>query len=223
MKGYYFNMNRKADKARHGPDNVLTKWEASISPELAGKLAALDARRRFLSDVLKSTAMAGSLPLWGVLQGCDRQSAQQTLLQQHPWQTFATVQQHLFPADGNGPAASDINASLYLKFVLDAPDTDEDDKTFVLQGIKWLNGLSDKMLGKSFIALMPTEQHKVLVKIASSSAGERWLSHLLLYIMEALLTDPVYGGNPGGIGWQWLEHQPGFPRPSKDKRYTELR
>lgn len=215
-------MNRKADKAKHGTDNVLTKWEASISPELACKLATLDARRGFLSDVLKSTAMVGSLPLWGMLKGCDRQSEQQTLLQQHPWQTFAAVQQHLFPADGNGPSASDINASLYLKFVLDAPDTDEDDKTFVLDGIKWLNGLSDEQFGKPFAVLTPIEQHKVLKKIASSSAGERWLSHLLLYIMEALLTDPVYGGNPGGIGWQWLEHQPGFPQPSKDKRYTEL-
>lgn len=216
-------MNRKADKAKHGPDNVLTKWEASISPELAGKLATLDARRGFLSDMLKSTAMVGCLPLWGMLQGCDRQSEQQTLLQQHPWQSFAAVQQHLFPADGNGPSAGDINASLYLKFVFDAPDTDEDDKTFVLDGIKWLNGLSDETFGKPFVVLTSTEQFQALKKIADSSAGERWLSHLLLYIMEALLTDPVYGGNPGGIGWQWLEHQPGFPQPSKDKRYTELR
>jgi gluconate 2-dehydrogenase gamma chain len=37
---------------------------------------------------------------------------------------------------------------------------------------------------------------------------------LLDYIMEALLTDPVYGGNPNSIGWQWLKHQPGFPRPT---------
>ena len=39
--------------------------------------------------------------------------------------------------------------------------------------------------------------------------GRAWLSLLLYYIFEALLSDPVYGGNPDGIGWQWLEHQPG--------------
>lgn len=215
-------MNREPDRPREHTDNILTKWEASITPELAGKLATLDERRSFLTNMFKSAAMLGTLPFWGALQGCDRQSDNQQLLQLHPWQTFAAVQQQLFPDDGNGPSAREINATLYLKFVLEAPDTDKDDKTFVLSGIKWLNGLSDEQFGKPFIALGTANQHKVLKKIAGSSAGERWLSHLLLYIMEALLTDPAYGGNPDGIGWQWLEHQPGFPRPSKDKRYTEL-
>lgn len=189
---------------------------------MANKLATLEERRGFLTGMLKATAMVSSLPLLGTLQACDRISEQQLMLQQQPWQTFAAVQQQLFPDDGNGPPASEINATLYLKFVLEAADTDVDDKTFVLNGIKWLNGLSDKQFGKAFVALNAADQHTVLNKIATSSAGERWLSHLLLYIMEALLTDPVYGGNPNGVGWQWLEHQAGFPRPAKDKRYTEL-
>jgi gluconate 2-dehydrogenase gamma chain len=52
--------------------------------------------------------------------------------------------------------------------------------------------------------------------------GRAWLSLLLYYIFEALLSDPVYGGNPGEIGWRWLEHQPGFPRPPADKIYGSL-
>ncbi len=52
--------------------------------------------------------------------------------------------------------------------------------------------------------------------------GRNWLSLLLYYIFEALLADPVYGCNPNGIGWKWLEHQPGFPRPPADKIYTRL-
>ena len=54
---------------------------------------------------------------------------------------------------------------------------------------------------------------------AGYDGGENWLSTLLLYIFEALLTDPVYGGNPNGIGWKWLGHNPGLPRPTADKRY----
>ena len=49
-----------------------------------------------------------------------------------------------------------------------------------------------------------------------------WLSLLLTYLLEALLADPVYGGNPGGIGWQWLAHQPGFPTPPADKTWYKL-
>ena len=214
-------MKRITDRTKHKADTLLTEWEASISPAQADRLATLEARRGFLTGMLKATAAVASLPVLGALPACDR-TTEQALLQQQPWQTFAAVQQQLFPDDGNGPSARAINATLYLQFVLDAPDTDAEDKAFILNGIKWLNGISDSQFGKAFIALNNLEQQTVLHKIAGSSAGERWLSHLLLYIMEALLTDPVYGGNPAGIGWQWLEHQPGFPRPPKDKRYMDL-
>jgi gluconate 2-dehydrogenase gamma chain len=76
--------------------------------------------------------------------------------------------------------------------------------------------------GRSFLALDDEQQELVLRDIAESDAGENWLSTLLTYLFEALLTDPVYGGNPGGIGWKWLQHVPGFPRPPLDKRYWLL-
>jgi gluconate 2-dehydrogenase gamma chain len=37
-----------------------------------------------------------------------------------------------------------------------------------------------------------------------------------------MLAPPAYGGNPDGIGWQWLEHQGGFPLPKVGQRYFEL-
>jgi gluconate 2-dehydrogenase gamma chain len=37
-----------------------------------------------------------------------------------------------------------------------------------------------------------------------------------------MLSPPAYGGNPNGIGWQWLNHQPGFPLPEKGGRYYEI-
>ena len=55
----------------------------------------------------------------------------------------------------------------------------------------------------------------LLRQIAKSTAGENWLATLLSYIFEALLAAPIYGGNPGGVGWKWLQHQPGFPLPDK--------
>ena len=215
-------MDYRSKQNKRRADSVLTEWDASIAPDLYTKLASLHDRRAFILGLLKSATVINTLPLWSVLQGCDRQAGNQHLLQQEPWPGFAAVQAQLFPADGNGPSADDVHATLYLKFVLEAVDTDKDDKKFILDGIKWLNDLTDELFGKPFTALNYTEQDKALKKIAGSNAGERWLSHILLYIMEALLTDPVYGGNPQGIGWQWLAHQPGFPQPSKDKRYTEL-
>jgi len=68
----------------------------------------------------------------------------------------------------------------------------------------------------------PAQQDELLREIARSDAGENWLSTLLTYIFEALLTAPAYGGNPGGVGWKWLEYVPGFPLPDADTLHTRL-
>jgi gluconate 2-dehydrogenase gamma chain len=144
----------------------------------------------------------------------------------HELQTLAAVQSHLFPrGDGtsgsNGPGAEDINALAYLQGALEDPSLAED-KQFIGKGIGWLDDLSATMHEKNFLQLDVAGREQLLGTIAKSSAGENWLSTLLLYIFEALLTDPVYGGNPDGIGWAWLEHTPGFPHPPPDKIYTKL-
>ncbi len=139
-----------------------------------------------------------------------------------PWQTIAAVQEHLFPADENSPGASDINALQYLQTMLTAPDMEEDERQFIVNGEKWLNELSLQIHSKKFIDLDTETREQILRKIEQSRAGGNWLSTQLTYIIEALLSDPVYGGNPDGIGWNWLQHQPGFPTPSADKMYYKL-
>ena len=130
------------------------------------------------------------------------------------------VQIQLFPADGDGPSATDINALPYLEWALTDPGNVEDgDKEFIIKGIGWLEDLSKETEANSFIKLSEEKQYGIIQKISESEAGENWLSLLIYYLLEALLLDPVYGGNPDGIGWKWLAHQPGFPRPPKDKTY----
>ena len=215
-------MNRRDVNDEPARPAVLADWDASLAAQLAPLSTRQLERRAFLDSMFKAGAVLASMPLWAGMTACDRRDGQQQLVQQQPWQTFAAVQQQLFPADGNGPSAADVHATLYLKFVMEAPDTNAEDRQFLLDGINWLNALTEQLHGKVFVALTAEQREQALHKIAASRAGERWLSQLLLYIMEALLTDPVYGGNPDGIGWHWLAHQPGFPRPSHDKRYMEL-
>jgi len=95
-------------------------------------------------------------------------------------------------------------------------------KHFILNGPSWLNELAGNEHGKAFAELTTTQQEQLLQRIARTSAGENWLSLLLLYIFEALLSSPVYGGNPDGIGWRWLEHNPGFPQPTINTSYRKL-
>ena len=120
----------------------------------------------------------------------------------------------LFPADGNGPSAEDIHALEYLQWALTDPDNIRDqDQPFIIRGLRSLEKLSNQNHGKDFSRLDNAAQHRLLQELSQSLDGENWMSLLLYYILEALLLDPVYGGNPKGIGWQWLQYQPGFPRP----------
>jgi gluconate 2-dehydrogenase gamma chain len=175
-------------------------------------------RRSFLSLVSACAAWgAVATPMAGVRAA------------QHPgdrdvlfWSTVAAVQEHLFPADGNGPGAVDINATDYLRQIFRDPYVEAKEKEFMSAGITWLDGFCVKQHDGHFHDLEDARREQVLMHVASSPAGRDWVALMIYYILEALLTDPVYGGNPGGIGWRWLDHQPGFPRPPVGRRHYEL-
>jgi gluconate 2-dehydrogenase gamma chain len=139
-----------------------------------------------------------------------------------PWKTLAAVQQHLFPASEDTPGAEEIRAIHYLRKAIDNPAADGGDEDFVFNGVGWLNELTQEKYQRPFVALDEQQRETVLRQIEESRAGRNWLSLLLTYLLEALLADPVYGGNPGGIGWQWLEHQPGYPTPPADKVWYRI-
>jgi gluconate 2-dehydrogenase gamma chain len=139
-----------------------------------------------------------------------------------PWPLLAAVQDHLLPSEPGAPGAREINALAYLKWVLADPRGNRTEQRFILNGVDWLEDLSRQRHRASFVELDPVRREQMLRVVANSGKGENWLSTLLLYLCEALLSDPLYGGNPDGIGWAWLEHQPGFPRPTPEKRYGVL-
>jgi len=141
----------------------------------------------------------------------------------HQKNSIEAVQIKLFPNDGDGPSAKDINSLEYLQWSLTDPDNTADgDGEFIVKGIGWLDSLSEQTQGDQFVKLTDKQQDKILTQISQSSAGENWLSILIYYLMEALLFDPIYGGNPNQVGWKWLEHQPGFPRPTKQTLYRNF-
>lgn len=139
-----------------------------------------------------------------------------------PWKTLDAVQQHLFPAAADTPGAADIGALRYLHNAIENPDADGEDRAFIFDGAGWLNDLAQADYQQPFADLDERQREAVLRKIEQSRAGRNWLSLLLTYLLEALLADPVYGGNPKGIGWEWLEHQPGYPAPPPDKVWYRL-
>ncbi len=138
------------------------------------------------------------------------------------WQTLEVVQEHLFPSESNSPGAKDIQALRYLRLVLAHDQMDAQEREQIRQGLTAIETLSQEKAKKSFEALSQQEREVVLRLFEKTDDGRQWLITALNYIFEALLGDPVYGGNPKGIAWKWLGIRPGFPRPSIGKRYYEL-
>lgn len=177
-------------------------------------------RRDFLKLSASSSLLAGILGTKPVFAKLDSGKNNFT---KHQNKTMLAVQQILFPDDGDGPSAMDLNALTYLHWALKDPDNIADgDPAYLIKGLVSVDVFTEDLLGKKFIDLTNDQQNEMLIKIEHSSFGENWLSLILYYLIEALLLDPAYGGNPNGIGWKWLEHQPGFPRPNTKQTYLSF-
>lgn len=168
-------------------------------------------RRRFLLG-LAGGSLATLMPLSVLSSNNTRPAADH-------WAVLDRVQDHLFPSEDEAPGAREINALRYLQWVVSDKGIDEEERHFILRGVDWLDDLAWERHDTAFLALSSDQQDELLRQVARSDKGENWLATLLLYIMEALLTAPVYGGNPDQIGWRWLRHQPGYPLPDETNRY----
>lgn len=129
----------------------------------------------------------------------------------------------LFPDDGNGPSANDLNITTYLQWAMtDKSNIADGDPEFIAKGIGWLNQLSNDNIGRIFRLVSEKQQDELITQTIGSDAGKNWISILLYYVIEALTLDPFYGGNTNQVGWKWLEHQGGYPQPVQGKTYRDF-
>ena len=133
-----------------------------------------------------------------------------------PWITVAAVLSHLLPAGPDTPGAVEVNAIGYVYRSLTTEGADQGDLEQLRAGARRLDALVLADYLSEFGALAYDQREAALRKLEATQSGQRWLSMLMVYLLEALLADPMYGGNTDARGWQWLRHQPGFPRPPAD-------
>ena len=192
--------HRPATPVADDPTRALGAWRT-----------ALISRRRFLlATAGGSAALLFGTPGLGQAETSD------------PWPTLDAVLDHMLPSELDSPGATEIQASDYLRFVVNDRRIDQGEREFILQGSGWLDELAEQKHAQRFPALGFADREQLLRQVTRSAAGENWVSTLLSYLLEALLTAPAYGGNTDGIGWRWLQYTPGFPLPGPGTRYPEL-
>lgn len=176
-------------------------------------------RRAFL----KSAAGASAIAAMPVISLSAKQQVQfGELIKTDPWLTLDATLNHLLPSSPTGPSAQEIQATTYLFQVMTVQPTEQEEKDFILKGVGWLNDYAKSQKSQNFATLPFEDKEQLLSGISKSTAGQNWLNTLLGYIFQAMLAPPSYGGNPNGTGYQWLEHQAGFPLPEKGQRFFEL-
>jgi gluconate 2-dehydrogenase gamma chain len=132
------------------------------------------------------------------------------------WRTLEAVQQHLLPGGNGAPSAQQLHATQYLYMTMRHSSFDYEIRDFIFQGVHWAESEAVGSYGRSFTLLKPQEKEQVCqILLFEYGRGESWLSTLVSYTLEALLSDPIYGGNVDKAGWKWLGHVPGSPRPQK--------
>jgi len=116
----------------------------------------------------------------------------------------------LFPKTQTMPSAKEFNATSYLKINSYHKSFDIDDRDYILQGALDFNDSFP-----NFLKSTQEEKENIINRTNNSEYGESWLTKLVYYGMEAMLSDPIYGGNKGEIGWKSLSHQTGRPQPKQ--------
>ncbi len=175
-------------------------------------------RRNFVSGVLMGGIALNfsSISLMGnTVNEIDKLSSDQLSL-------IESVQRILLPSDGNGPGAYDVMADKYLQWVLSDERMDPEEIEYIINGADWVDETAVENFSKSYLKLSQSDKEKLISQIANEPWGRSWLSVILTFIFEALLSDPKYGGNPDNIGWDWLNHNPGYPRPTELLLYPEI-
>jgi gluconate 2-dehydrogenase gamma chain len=182
-------------------------------------------RREFVRTSLLLGA-AVTLPAW--IFSCNssvHESAgefTQNVLSDEQWKMLRTVQGILLPDDDLGPGAIALHADRYFAWLLNSGALYPVDRADLINGFSELHEFCNQEGRGNFNALIDTEQEVVIEKYAVTGKGKYWLAQLLTLIFEAMFANPVYGCNPGEIGYRWLNYIPGEPQPDEKTKYPEI-
>jgi len=177
-------------------------------------------------EFLKSLLVLGAAAHIPFLSSCDSQQKPELFdcspLSTKQLKVLQAMQLVLFPKEGNGPSALEVNADKWIVYVLNDDRESQREKDFIIEHLEGLNEFSKKSLDKSFDVLSLDRQEKLVRLFFQDKDQKRWGSRMLTLIFEALLLDPIYGVNTNNIGWNWLNHDPGVPRPNKENMYPTI-
>ncbi|MDC7243588.1 MAG: hypothetical protein PQJ44_06595 [Sphaerochaetaceae bacterium] len=114
--------------------------------------------------------------------------------------------EHMFPNSSKYNGAKTFDGFKYLQNISKHKSFDKSDMEFLIFG-------ATKLLkyDRNFPVVSKNRKEKLLRKFENTDIGANWLSLLMYYGFEAMLSDPIYGGNKNMSGWKNIKHTPPIP------------
>ena len=117
----------------------------------------------------------------------------------------------IFPKTKNMPSAKEFKALEYLTKNISEKCFDDEDKTLIISGTKdFISSFPE-----FFTSTKEEKKNLIFQIIKDSQYAKSWISKLTYYGIEAMFSDPIYGGNFNQIGWKSTNHPIGIPRPTR--------
>ena len=174
-------------------------------------------RRNFISTLIG----AGIIINIPFVSSCNYES-ETNILNDRQSNILQNVLTFLWPDDKFGPTHESIKAFEFFLWVLSDKNVDPEENEYLINGLKWVDETSIEEYNIHFEKTSGKQKYKILKKVLNLEWGESWLSKVLTILFEAMFADPIYGSNPEGIVWNWLDHNPGQPRPIENNKYSIL-
>jgi gluconate 2-dehydrogenase alpha chain len=125
--------------------------------------------------------------------------------------TAAALFERMFPADENGPGATEIGVVAYLDGALAGAYADKVEPYRL--GLAALDRAAKQLCGKSFADCEVERQDELMGKQERGELPDlrtppqqSFFVMLREHLQEGLFADPAYGGNRDKLGWRFLGH-----------------
>ena len=129
----------------------------------------------------------------------------------HEARTAAALFDRMFPADENGPGATEIGAVAYLDSALAGAYADKVEPYRL--GLAALDRAAKQLCGNSFADCEVEQQDELVGKLERGELPnfltppqQGFFDMLREPLQEGLFADPAYGGNHDKLGWRFLGH-----------------
>lgn len=197
-------IKQSANKEVKIPDTFanIEKWETN--------------RRSFLRAAL--VAGAASQIAWFTSCSTQLEEANEYLTAEQST-ILKSIQSIIWPDDGNGPSIDDLNTFGYTMWVFGNNYNQHEDRDYLIEGLDWASQTSAEIYFKKYVDLNDDQREALVAKFVEMNWGKNWLSVMVTLVMESALLDPIYGGNKNEVGWNWLDHKAGIPRPTEKTRF----